>query len=108
MGSPVQQAVAAEYRVVWQREGRVQQVRRYAKERGAQMRYALLTSSTPWTLLGYAANDYVCCRGRIDECGCEGETFAEKTKRINAETPLKFVRIESRSIGEWKPVTVKE
>lgn len=89
-----------EYRVIWQREGRVQQVKRYAKEKGARMRYAILTSDEPWTLIGQRANDWVCCGGR--ECACGGETFQRKTERIKAETPLKFARIEARTIGEWR------
>lgn len=89
-----------EYRVVWQREGRAQQVKRYAKEKGAEMRYQLLTSAEPWKLIGQEANDWVCCSG--SECGCGGETYATKTKRINDEAPLKYARVEARSVGTWE------
>lgn len=89
-----------EYRVVWQRKGRIQQVRRYATEKGARMRYAFLTSDEPWKLLGYEANDYVCCTGAA--CVCSGETFQQKTARVESAAPLKFARVEARTIGEWK------
>lgn len=95
--------IDCEYRVIWQREGRVQQVRRYAKEKGARMRYELLTGAEPWKLLGYKASDYVCCAGT--ECGCGGETFKQKTERINAETPLKIARLEVRTVGDWQEAT---
>lgn len=91
-----------EYRVVWQREGRVQQVKRYATKKAAEQRYALLTSNEPWAVLGYDSADWVCCNGR--ECACGGETFRVKTERIAAETPLRFARLESRAVSEWQEV----
>jgi len=92
--------MAFEYRVIWQREGGVQQVRRYAGEKGARVRYGLLTSDEPWKLLGFEADDRVCCTGY--HCDCGGETFKQKTARIRLEGPLKFARIEARTVGEWK------
>lgn len=89
-----------EFRVVWQREGHVQQVKRYAKLGGAILRHGLLTSPTPWEFLGKKASDWVCCGGR--ECGCGGETFQAKTERIAQEGPLRYVRMECRVIGEWE------
>jgi hypothetical protein len=72
-----------EYRVVWQREGRTQQVKRYAKLSGALLRHALLVSAEPWKYVGKKASDYVCCSGR--ECGCGGEAYQSKTERIAKE-----------------------
>jgi len=92
--------MSTEYRVIWQREGQPRPMTKvYRTKRGADTRYGILTSAEPWALLGHDANDYVCCSGH--SCGCEGLTRREQTKKIRAESPLKFARLETREVGEW-------
>lgn len=94
-------APAFEYRVAWRRKDGVQQIKRYANERGAMLRYVLLTSATPWKYLGKSATDLVCCGGS-PECSCDGETYQAMTERIAKESPLEYVRFERRAVGGWK------
>lgn len=97
--------MSAEYRVVYQREGHRRKAKRYATLRGAERLLAILTSDEPWRAWDPNAgpDDLVCCRGHM--CGCGGETQRERSDRERATIPaLEFVRIESRSVGEWAPV----
>jgi hypothetical protein len=92
-----------EFRVVFQREGKVQHVRRYATRKGADRRLAVLTSDEPWLLFGKSADDLICCSGR--ECGCEGLTQRTRHEKLKTELPrLLYARLEQRQIGPWRTV----
>lgn len=90
-----------EFRVVWQREGKVQRIHRYATKQGAERRLSILTSDNPFPALGVNPDDRVCCGG--DMCGCGGLTYRERHEVLKRDLPsLLYARIEQRTIGAWQ------
>lgn len=95
----MEQVAKLEYRIVWQRKNGVQLIKHYRTRRGAEKRYALLTSVEPWKAIGRKATDYVCCDG--SECDCEGLTRRQQTAKIRRDSPLLYARFETREVGAW-------
>lgn len=96
-----------QYRVIWQRVDGVQLIKNYATLKGAERRYGVLTGDEAHCFAEHDPDERVCCSGH--ECGCGGETYRQRHERLNRElSPLKYIRLESRPIGNWKPVKNQE
>lgn len=91
-----------EWRVVWKREGRKEKNKRYRTHAGAA-RWIQILGPEPWTAFGGRPDDYMCCSGNPDSCGCGGMTWKEHWEEKRLEIPkLEWTRIESRTVGPWE------
>ena len=92
-----------EYRVVWKREGCSKRTKKFAQKKYADRFVRLLSDPEPWKAYGYKGDDYVCCHGERDECGCGGMTYAESFNQKREGLPkLLEVKIEQREVGSWE------
>ena len=89
-----------EYRLVWQRDGCVKKIRRFAKYESAK-RYSLLFGPTPWKYSKANPDDYI--QFPDTESGHMGETYRERFEAQKEELPpIEYFLIERRKIGDWE------
>ena len=89
-----------QFRVVWKREGSSQRVRVYSSLKKAE-RFMQIFGSEPWKAYGIENPDtYICCNGQ--ECGCGGQIWRDKLTPPESMPELKSVKLQSRTVGEWK------
>jgi hypothetical protein len=96
-----------QWRVRWQRLGMSRaKVRMYETEQAARWFALKLQGRMAEAYPDLEPDEPFCCPGtRVYECGCGGETWAERWARESAQVPplLDGPHLDSREVGDWEP-----